>query len=507
MTSTVTPDVSDGADPRDPQGLRAGAPLLDAWLRAAAPGRPAAGPGADPNATPMSIPGHKLRTDLTGAVVAGDIPLYGGLDTIKHADALLAGAERRAARLWGADWCRFSVAGSTHGNQALALAVGRPGDEVIVSRTLHRSLLLGLVLAGLRPVWVRPGVDPGSGLPRAVPVAAVRAALAAHPRACAVFLGDPSYVGTTGDLAGHAAAAHQAGVPLVVDAAWAAHLGFHPAFPPHALAAGADAMVTSAHKALPAWTQGALVLARTGPPGGSRPVRAGLDRARLDRAFEATHTTSPAGTILASIDAARELLARDGARLSARLLESVARARARLAAVPGLAVLDGPDVEPGKLVVLLAGTGAHGHAVEADLIAAGMPMEMADRDTIVPIVTLADEPRHVSRFTDALIAAIERHRSAPRRPAAALAWGLDPAVVLPPRDAFFAAHQTVPAEAAAGRVSAELVAPYPPGVPVLAPGELVTADIVTALRAVLADGGRVAYAADPSLATLQVVAD
>ena len=156
------------------------------------------------------------------------------------------------------------MAGSTHGNQALALAAGRPGRKIVVTRSLHRSLLLGLVLAGLDPVWVLPEVDPATGLPGPVPVRAVRAALAAHPGACAVFLGDPSYVGTTGDIAGHAAAAHEAGVPLLVDAAWAAHLGFHPDLPPHPLAAGADAMVTSAHKALPAYTQGALVLARAG---------------------------------------------------------------------------------------------------------------------------------------------------------------------------------------------------------------------------------------------------
>ena len=492
-------EPGDPSDLRDPRGLRGDAPLLDAWLRFTDPGRLGA-------LTPMSIPGHKQRQDLSGAVVAGDVPLYGGLDTIKHADGLLAVAERRAARLWGADWCRFSVAGSTHGNQALALAAGAPGDEVIASRTLHRSLLLGLVLAGLRPVWVRPELDEASGLPRAVAVDTVRAALAAHPRARAVFLGDPSYVGTTGDVAGHARAAHEAGVPLIVDAAWAAHLGFHPDFPPHALAAGADAMVTSAHKALPAWSQGALVLARTGRLDPARIDSARLDAARLDRAFDATHTTSPSGTILASIDAARALLARDGEGLCARLRDSVAAARRRLAEVPGLAVLDGPGVEPGKLVVLLAGTGAHGHAVEADLIAAGMPVEMADRDTIVPIVTLADGPDHVARFTRVLAAAIERHRSAPRSPAAAIAWSLEPATVLSPRDAFFAAHETVPAEAAGGRVSAELIAPYPPGIPVLAPGELITGEIVAALHAVLRDGGRVAYAADPTLGTLQVVA-
>ena len=125
------------------------------------------------------------------------------------------------------------MAGSTHGNQALALAAGEPGRPIVVTRALHRSLLLGLVLAGLDPVWVLPGVDPATGLPGPVPVAAVRDALARHPDACAVFLGDPSYVGTTGDLAGHAAAAHEAGVPLLVERG----VGRAPRLPPGAAAA------------------------------------------------------------------------------------------------------------------------------------------------------------------------------------------------------------------------------------------------------------------------------
>jgi arginine decarboxylase len=475
-------------DPRDPRGLRADAPLLDGWLNFTARAE-------EGQLTPMSVPGHKQRRDLVGTVNSGDAPLYGGVASIKGADAVLADAEARAARLWGADWCRFSVAGSTHGNQALALAIGSPGQEVIVTRTLHRSLLLGLVLAGLRPVWVRPEVDPSSGLPGAVAVDTVRAALAEHPDACAVYLGEPSYVGTIGDLAGQATAAHDAGVPLIVDAAWAAHLGFHPDLPPHALAAGADAMVTSAHKALPAYTQGALVLARTER----------LDPARLHRAFEATHTTSPTGSIMASIDAARALLARDGKELCGRLLDNVAAARRRLLEVPGLGVLQGPGVEPTKLTVLLAGTGAHGYAVENDLIAAGMPVEMADHDTIIPIVTLADDAADVTRFTEMLITVVERHRGTPRAPVPAAAWTVEPQTVLAPREAFFAANETVPAGAAVGRVSAELIAPYPPGVPVLAPGELITAKALDALREVLADGGRIAYAADPTLATFQVI--
>ncbi len=459
----------------------------------------------------MAVPGHKQREELTGAVVSGDAPLYGGLDSIKHADVPRADAERRAAELWGADWCRFSVAGSTHGNQALALAVAPPGApgsqgrKIIVTRILHRSLLLGLVLAGLDPVWVRPEMDEKTGLPAAVAVSTVRAALAEHPDACAVFLGDASYVGTTGDLAGHAAAAHEAGLPLLVDAAWAAHLGFHPDLPPHAIAADADAMVTSAHKALPACTQGAIVLARTHAATG--PAGPGLlDPARLNRAFEATHTTSPAGSIMASIDASRALLARDGRELCGRLLRLVAQAKRQIARVPGAAVLDGPGVEPTKLVVLLAGTGAHGYAVEADLLAEVMPVERADRDTMIPSITLADDDAHVAAFTSALTAAIERHRGTPRAPASAAAWTVVPETVLSPREAFFSHNETVPATVAVGRVSAELIAPYPPGVPVLAPGELITAGAIESRREVQADGGRIAYAADPTLETFQVIA-
>ena len=329
----------------DPRGLRPDAPLLDAYL-----GFLESGP------SPCTIPRHKQRTDLVGSVVAGDVPLYGGLDTVKVERGVLADAEARAADLWGADVCRFSVGGSTHGNQALALAVAQPGDQVVVPRTSHRSLLLGLVLAGLVPIWLRPRLDPGTGLPLGTDPDDVSRLLRGHPEARAVFLGDPSYVGTCSDLAAIADRVHEHDVPLVVDAAWAGHFGFHPDLPRHALAQGADALVTSAHKTLPAYSQAALVLARTER----------LDADRLERAVDATQTTSPAGAILASIDAARALLARDGRALTGRLVANARYARDRLAEVEGVVVLDSPGVGPAKLVVLLAGTGADGNAVERD---------------------------------------------------------------------------------------------------------------------------------------------
>ena len=487
---------------RDPRGLADAAPLFEAWLRFTAD-------AADGTVTPFSIPGHKQRTDLVGDLVRGDVPLFAGLDTMKRTGHVLERAEARAAGAWGADWCRFSVGGSTHANQAVILALGQPGRSVVVSRTLHRSVLLGIALAGLRPIWVHPEIDPTTGLPAAVPVTAVAAALAANPDACGVLIGDPSYVGTRSDISTIADVAHAAGVPLIVDAAWAAHFGFSPLVPPHAIALGADALVTSAHKMLPAWSQAALLLANTTRSGGL------LDADRLQRGFEATNTTSPAGAILASTDATRALIERDGAELIGALVGLVAEARAALQQIDGVEVLtardathvDGPlDVDPTKLVLLLAGTGAHGHVVELDLIEHGIALEMADRDVIVPIVTIADDATTVARLIAALDRAIERHRRVPRRVAPSAAWSVRAEATMEPREAFFAAHETVPAEDAVGRVCAELIAPYPPGVPVLAPGEIVTVAALGALSATLADGGRIAYAADPTLSTIQVVA-
>lgn len=470
----------------DPLGLRADAPVLDAYLTFMEAGT-----------SPFTIPGHKQRTDLVGRVVAGDVPLFGGVDTVGLSAGVLAEGERRAAALWGADVCRFSVGGSTHGNQALALAVASPGDQVVVSRTLHRSMLLGLVLAGLEPVWVRPDVDAATGLPAGVGVDAVRDALAENPGVRAVLVGEPSYVGGCGNVRGLADVAHDHGVPLVVDAAWGAHLGFHPDLPAHALAQGADALVTSAHKTLPAYSQGALVLASSDR----------IDPDRLDRAFEATNTTSPAGAILASIDAARALLSAHGEVLLGETIRLVADARQRLQQVPGMRVLAGPWVDPTRLVLLLERTGVHGRELEKALQRHGMPVEMADRDVVVPVVTVADDAGSVSAFVEAVVAAVaELPRGPARQLTPSAVWSVAPETVVSPREAFFSPHVTVPADAAVGRVCAELVAPYPPGVPVLAPGERVTADAVRALREARADGARIAYAADPSLATLQVLA-
>jgi lysine decarboxylase len=476
--------------------LAADAPLLAAFRAA-----------TDRGDTPFCVPGHKHRAGALDADLGlasdTDVPLYAGLDTMKLTGGLLPRAEALAAELWGADWCRFSVGGATQANQALLLAAGTPGDQIVMARSVHRSVFSGLILAGLRPVWLPPRTDPATTLPLGPTPEQLAATLDAAPGAVAVWLSEPSYLGTVADIAALAAVAHDHGVPLLVDQAWGAHLGFHPGYPPHALAAGADAMVISAHKMLPAYSQAALVLARGGY----------LPAGRLETAFDATTTTSPAGAILASTDGARALLATRGPVLLAALARLVADARRSLTrSCPGLVVPGPGDFPPGrfdpaKLVLSLAGTGADGTVVELAAQSAGVPLEMADRDTIVATVTMADTAETVAWLTDVLSHAITTGSGPPRPPATRISWTLTPEPVVDPRTAFFAPWTSVPADQAPGRVSAELIAAYPPGVPILAPGELITPGLLGALRQQAAEGSRIAYAADPTLHTLRVLAD
>jgi len=173
--------------------------------------------------------------------------------------------------------------------------------------------------------------------------------------------------------------------------------------------------------------------------------------------------------------------------------------------VEGLVVLDGPGVDPLKLTLVLGGTGADGIAVEDDLLAAGLPVEAAERDTIVAQVSLADDAVTLGRLTDALVGSLARHRGPPRAVVTGAAYAVEPVTVMSPRTAFFARRETVEASRAVGRVTVELVAPYPPGIPILAPGEEVTEAALDALSQARTAGVRIAYAADPTLATLRVV--
>ena len=450
---------------------------------------------ADDRVTPFTTPGHKRAPHLADGVLLHDLPLSTGADDLHLTGDVLGRAERLAAELWGADLCRFCVNGSTQGNQALVLAAGRPGSRVVAARNLHKSLFAAFVLAGVEPVWVRPAVDEETGLPLALPAERVAEALRGVEDPSAVVLVEPSYVGVVSNVAAIADEARAAGVPLLVDQAWGAHFGFHAALPPNTLELGADGMVTSAHKTLASFTQGAYLFSRAGA----------LDSGRLGEAFELLNTTSVAAAILASLDRTRRLMALRGGELLAETLRLAGAFREALRDVPGLRILENDD--PTKLVLVLAGTGADGLEVEQDLWAEGIRLELANRDTLVPLLTIGDTERSVRKLIDALLRSLELRHGEPRRPGPASAvWSVEPESAMTPREAFFAARETVPAEQAAGRIAAETIAPYPPGIPAIAPGEVIRAPLLEALREAAADGTRIAYCADSTLATVQVVA-
>ncbi len=312
---------------------------------------------------------------------------------------------------------------------------------------------------------------------------------------------EPSYLGTVGDVRAIVELAHAHDVPVVVDQAWGAHFGFAEGYPEHAMAAGADAMVISAHKTLPAFSQASLLVART--------ERLAPDR--LERSFDSGHTTSPSGAILTSVDASRALLASDfGRGLLTALAVRTARLRTTLRAT-GLLV-PGPEdfpgrFDPAKVVLLTAASGRSGLDLEQAMLAAGIGVEMADRDTVVPLATMLDDDAAFEHLTTTLVDAMGRYGGDPRPVQAASQWGSFSPQRCTPRQAFFADRETVPFDDAVGRISAELIAPYPPGVPVLVPGEEVTADALARLRAAGSAGLRIAYAADPTLTTVQVLLD
>jgi lysine decarboxylase len=210
------------------------------------------------------------------------------------------------------------------------------------------------------------------------------------------------------------------------------------------------------------------------------------------------------GRILASIDAARALLQRHGRELIGPIIEATQRGRAKLMA-EGIKVIDGEYIDPLKMVILLSSVGADGNRVEQDLLNANIDVEMANRDLVIPMITFADTPDRIDDLIDRIIESVNSHRGELRPIEIAASFRIEPDVVVSPREAFFAGYEVVEAEQAVGRVSAEMICPYPPGVPVLSPGERITPEALDALFAARDSGVRIAFVADPSLKTLKVL--
>jgi arginine/lysine/ornithine decarboxylase len=460
---------------------------------------------------PFSTPGHKLGVGADAElherfgerIFRSDIPLGGGVGDTHFGGEALRVAEALAADAWGADESFFLLNGSSAGNHAFLLATLRPGEKIIVSRDLHKSLLVALILTGALPIYLSPALHPELNVGIGITPDQVASALDQHPDAKLVALVSPSYCGVSSDLAGIASVAQTRGVPVYVDEAWAPHFHFHPALPPSAMASGADGAVISTHKVLGGLTQSAILLVRHG--------LTDVDRVRA--AVGMVQTTSPSVLLHASTDAARRQMALAGELLLERAIALASEARRRLQALPGIGVLDGEhlgvkDFDLTKLVVDVDGLGITGFAAEDVLRHRfGVGPEMSDFVGLVFLITIGDTRGSIDRLVNAFATLSREHyrsggRSADLRSSGAVV--APSAQAMTPRDAYFAPARAIPLAAAAGEVSTELVIPYPPGIPVLAPGEVVTPEKIAYLREGKAHGMYVSGPADPTLATIRV---
>jgi len=426
-------------------------------------------------------------------------------------------AEELAASAWGAHRAWLLGDGSTAGNRVWCMGTLRDGEDVIVARDAHTSVLAGLVASGARPRWVSPRVHPELGLPLGIDPVALENALKTSPGVRHVILSSPSYSGTCTDISACVDVARTYGAQVFVDSAWGAHLPFHPDLPTDAMAAGASGAVVSVHKSASALSGGALLLA--GP---------GADLARLDAAVRADRSTSPLLAMMASIDAARRDLACDGHEQLAGVLEAAHFLRKHIDQIPGLRApgarelgLPAHLVDPTKLVVDVSGLGHTGWSIERLLREGGTVPEGADARRVVFVLGYAGSTAMSTAgavLADLLeISYLLGTRA--RDDTAVLpllqedcqiggAWdllGTPLEAVMTPRQAQQCAAITVQAPAAIGRVAAEALVPYPPGVPVVAPGEVITQAVVEVLRAVHEGGGYLHGCADPTAATVRVV--
>src|SRR5437764_1123390 len=359
-----------------------------------------------------------------------------------------------AAEAWGAKRTWFLTNGASQGNHVAALTLAHAGRSVVVQRNAHSSAVDGLILSGLRPTFVAPELDAELHIAHCLTPETLARALDATPDAVGAMVVSPTYFGAVADVAGLAAVAHERGVPLVVDEAWGAHLAFHPDLPQHALALGADLVVSSTHKIVGSLTQSAMVHL-------GRESEGRIDENVVDRAVTLGESTSPNALLLGSLDAARRHAAVHGRELLGETVRAVEATRTAIRAIDGLDVLDErfvgrPGVyayDPVRLAIDVRPTGATGYDVAAALRETGdINLELAGENVIVAVFGMGEDAGgQGARLVESLSKAIDRvflggdrrHPFAPPPPWGELAMG--------PREAFLGPQEVVPASRAAGR--------------------------------------------------------
>ncbi len=464
----------------------------------------------------FQVPGHKggigadpAMVELIGETgLRNDIPsVTEGVD-VGPEPTPFQQAQQLAAEAWGAGRTWFLINGASQGNHATMMALAHMGNRVVVQRNVHSSVIDGLVLSGMRPTFVAPELDPELGIAHGLTPDSLAAALDETPEAVAALVVSPTYFGACADVTGLAEVAHSRGVPLVVDEAWGAHLHFHPDLPPAALESGADLVTSSTHKIVGSLTQAAMLhVGRRGR----------IDDAVVDRCVSLVETTSPSGLLTGSLDAARRQVYVHGEKLLGETLAALERTRERIREIPGLDVLDErmvgrPGVagwDPLRLGIDVRGTGSSAQRLwKTAFHAAGIDLELYSGNVVVAIFGVGESAERAGeRLVEGLRKAVAEQEETPGAPDKKLApappWG---ELVLTPREAFLGPQEVVPFDAASGRIAAEGLAAYPPGIPNVLPGERLTPETLDFIRDSVAHGGYVRGGSDRELKTLRVAA-
>lgn len=481
--------------------IHAAAPLFDSLRRF-----------VERDQAPFYSPGHKggrtLDPWFREHLADVDLNNLPDTDTLHCPEGPILDAERLIADAWGVGQSFILVQGSTSGNIAVALSALRPDEPVLVARNAHKSVLAGLVQVGARPIWLEPRWDNEFGVAHGLDVAVAERALV-ESGAKALWVLHPTYYGTTGDIVALAELCRRHDAKLLVDGAHSPHFAFHPDLPTPGERAGAAATVQSVHKILSGLSQAAVL--HIDP--------AVLDPATVRRGLQLIQTTSPHFAIMASIDLARRQMMLHGHEMLDTTLDRARRTAVRLAAIPGLSVLR-PEhlagqgtglhqLDETKLLIGTSGLAIDGRDVVARLNRVhGVQPELGGAGHVLCITTIGNTEADMDRLVAGFAEVADHAGLRPRDARTALVTELlavRPETVLTPRQAYFAAEESVPLARASGRISAEAITPYPPGIPLVMPGERLSGDVIELLRALRSAGNPIS-SSDPTMNHVTVVA-
>lgn len=463
---------------------------------------------------PFHTPGHKqgkgIHTgffDYIGKnALSIDLALMAELDDLHEPHGPIKEAQELTADLYGADHSFFVINGTTGGIYAMILTICGPGDKIIIPRNAHRSIIGGVILCGGIPVFVEPVIDNDLGIAMGVSYNAVKSALLQHPDAKGVLLVNPTYYGVATNLKDIVDLVHGYNIPVIVDEAHGPHLHFCDDLPMSALAAGADICAQSTHKILGAMTQCSLVHAREGR----------INVMRLKAMLQLVQTTSPNYLLMASLDATRAQMAAEGRALIRRTVALARVVRERISKIPGL-VCFGEEklgqsgmnsMDPTKITVTVKGIGLSGSEVEYLLRHKyKIQVELSDLYNVLFIISLGDGAQEAQALVAALADVAHKYAKPKESLEVPVVAKLPhpPEQIVSPREALFAKTKSMPFAEAAGMVSAEIVTFYPPGIPLLCPGEKITQEIIDYCKVLQAAGLHISGPEDPLLMTIKVV--